>query len=230
MSLLVIFGAGASYDSAPAFPPSTRPYERPPLANELFQNRPTFVEMMQKFPECQPIVPWLRDLPSGTTVEQRLEEFQADVATHPQRQRQLTAVRFYLQHMLWECQQQWANIHGGITNYKTLFDSIEHWRAQRNETVEVVTFNYDTMLEEGLSWLDLKFKRIEDYISDDHYRVFKLHGSVDWIRRVTTPFARSESLFLNNVMWGAAHDVIRNANHLRLSDITKIETVPELRG
>jgi hypothetical protein len=50
--LLVIFGAGASYDSIPTYPPGTHiptgdtlnKFHRPPLANELFENRPVFAE------------------------------------------------------------------------------------------------------------------------------------------------------------------------------------------
>jgi len=50
--LLVIFGAGASFDSARTYPPGTKVrggdhlnnFHRPPLANELFENRPVFAE------------------------------------------------------------------------------------------------------------------------------------------------------------------------------------------
>jgi len=38
MSLMVIFGAGASYDSNPERPIGIYP-SRPPLANELFEDR-----------------------------------------------------------------------------------------------------------------------------------------------------------------------------------------------
>jgi hypothetical protein len=68
--LMVIFGAGASYDSCPTYPPGTavpaspdslNHYHRPPLAIELFEDRPVFAEAIEHyFPECQPIVPRLR--------------------------------------------------------------------------------------------------------------------------------------------------------------------------
>src|SRR5262245_25692730 len=73
--LLVIFGAGASYDSVPGLPPPPAPYpalrpivggltrpeiHRPPLANQLFDDRPGFVEVMARFPDCIPLVPQLR--------------------------------------------------------------------------------------------------------------------------------------------------------------------------
>ncbi len=61
--LLVIFGAGASFDSAPTYPPGANVlggdrlnnFHRPPLANELFENRPVFAEAITRLPECQPI-------------------------------------------------------------------------------------------------------------------------------------------------------------------------------
>jgi hypothetical protein len=42
--LMIIFGAGASYDSAPYHPPlsGTITPNRPPLADELFSNREEF--------------------------------------------------------------------------------------------------------------------------------------------------------------------------------------------
>jgi len=71
--LIVIFGAGASFDSCPTYPPGHHEAVldghtlnkdfRPPLANELFENRPIFAEaILRHFPQCQPIVPRLRSL------------------------------------------------------------------------------------------------------------------------------------------------------------------------
>src|SRR5438105_2029867 len=61
--LMVIFGAGASYDSDPTRPSANyvlpTPH-RPPLANQLFDNRPEFAHDLSYFPECIPIVPLLR--------------------------------------------------------------------------------------------------------------------------------------------------------------------------
>jgi hypothetical protein len=66
--LLVVFGAGASYDSDPDHPPPapagghllTIENHRPPLANRLFDNRPQFLTAMESFPECMPLIPRLR--------------------------------------------------------------------------------------------------------------------------------------------------------------------------
>ncbi len=62
--LLVIFGAGASYDSVPARSFSFSQYnslpDRPPLVKQLFDDRPEFVEDLDQFPLCKRIVPHLR--------------------------------------------------------------------------------------------------------------------------------------------------------------------------
>src|SRR5258707_12313568 len=133
--LLVIFGAVSSYDSVPAYPPG-RPethydgdpankYHRPPLANELFENRPLFAKLIDRFSECQPIVPRLRAL-NGASLEGVLQEFQEQASAYPRGHRQLAAVRYYLQAAISLTQGSWNGVGQGVTNYKTLIDPIEH--------------------------------------------------------------------------------------------------------
>jgi hypothetical protein len=64
--LLIVFGAGASFDSAPTYKPETGEFrpERPPLANQLFASRERFAEALQEFPECRSLAPHLRH-PAG---------------------------------------------------------------------------------------------------------------------------------------------------------------------
>ena len=95
--LMVIFGAGASYDSAPSRPPRMqRDLERPPLAEELFADIDAFSEVASRFPRCLPIIPRLRDRPAGVSVEQALEQLQQEAEGYPEGYRQLAAIRFYL--------------------------------------------------------------------------------------------------------------------------------------
>src|SRR5437867_2108861 len=111
--LMVIFGAGASFDSCPTYPPGSSapgfggdPRNkdfRPPLADELFENRPMFAEAIERFPQCQPIVPRLRSL-HGETLEAVLEEFQAKSDSYLRGKQQLAAVRYYLQFVIRECE------------------------------------------------------------------------------------------------------------------------------
>ena len=110
--LLVILGAGASFDSAPSLPPNDETYrhhsDRPPLASELFGNRDYFGQVLQKYPDCLPITPRLRELKQGHSVEALLQELQLESTNSPVRKRQIASIRYYLQEILSTCPGQWA--------------------------------------------------------------------------------------------------------------------------
>src|SRR2546430_1970153 len=122
--LMVVFGAGASYDSAPSHPAVT-PGERDPLwehrlplADHLFEERALFAPTLERFRDAQPVVPWLRHLERGKTVESILEQLQAEANNDPRRHRQLAAVRYYLQSAIWDCESAWdREAARGVTNY-----------------------------------------------------------------------------------------------------------------
>lgn len=191
--LLVIFGAGASYDSVPHLPPSAddkldriqTQESRPPLANELFGNRREFVAAMETFRECMPLIPVLRK--NGVAVEQELAKIKEQAKTFPKAHQELMAIRFYLRLALWGCQKRWHdNHHRGITNYLALLREIERWRYEGNERACFVTFNYDTMLEQAmLQVVAFNIHDMNSYISQEHYSLLKLHGSIDWGRELT---------------------------------------------
>jgi hypothetical protein len=217
--LMVICGAGASYDSVPALPPAalgekTREDFRPPLASELFERRHAFENALAEFPECRPIIPWLRN-PQLKTLEGELQRLQDEAPSYPARYCQLAAVRYYLQQMLFSCEDGWRELSGGITNQRTLLDMIEQWRQAHNESVCFVTFNYDTLIEDALPDVGLRINSMNDYISGHpNYRLIKLHGSVTWSRDVVVPtnFRRE------NGADGIRHELIKRAAELQFSD------------
>jgi hypothetical protein len=187
--LLVILGAGASYDSAPSRPTHDGNYSnlpnRPPLANELFADRQYFGDVMQKYHHCLPIVTRLRHNWDRIPVELELQALQASAIAYPERHRQLAAVRYYLQDILWNCASNWLRETQNISNYRTLVDDIEQWQKP-GEKVCFVTFNYDTLLDESLRYAGYHFADLSAYIARDLILV-KLHGSVNWARIVNTP-------------------------------------------
>lgn len=73
--LMVVFGAGASFDSFPFVPPrpDVQTPDRPPLAAELFSDRDQFNNVLRNYPDCQTIVPYLRR--AGVSVEEELAVF-----------------------------------------------------------------------------------------------------------------------------------------------------------
>jgi len=129
------------------------------------------------------IVPLLRK--SGVNVEQQLAAFREQAGTFPRRHQELAAICYYLHFALWECQNRWYGRHKGITNFATLLAEIERWRSALNQTVCLVTFNYDTILEQAM-WqvLGIEFNDVAQYIRHPNYILIKLHGSVNWGREV----------------------------------------------
>ncbi len=187
--LLVICGAGASYDSAPSRQPtgqlggrSTQDQFRPPLANELFGDRGFFGPILQKYPQCLPVIPRLRHIAHDSSVEAELQRLQAEIPEYFERHAQLAAIRYYLQEVLSICGASWQSENNFITNYLTLVDDIKRFK-KRDEKVCFVTFNYDTILDDALGRAGYPFRDMDSYIARDLMLV-KLHGSVNWGRKV----------------------------------------------
>lgn len=222
--LMVVFGAGASYDSVPSRPP--RPleieglYDRPPLADQLFDDRPRFVEAVSRFHQCQAIIPRLRHRAPNVSIESVLETLQAEAEEYPERYKQLAALRYYLHFMIWECERFWNEVAQGVTNHKTLLDQIELWRHKSRERVCLVTFNYDRMLEAVLPTVGVNINGLADYIAGDTYRLVKLHGSVNWAREVDTSI---ENLNDRNA-WQVAYEPIDRAADLKISQRYRVVT------
>jgi hypothetical protein len=68
-------------------------------------------------------------------------------------------------------------------------------------------------METALSGLGLKIETLSGYIADDTYKLIKLHGLVNWGRRVRAP-----DKLLQLEMWQLVHYLIDNADSL---DITQ---------
>jgi hypothetical protein len=222
--LLVIFGAGASFDSFSSIPP-THPAVgwdvewRPPLAQQLFQNRPHFREAISDYPKCRILVPKLEPA-ANTTVEQVLGRLLEESAGDEERFRQLASIRFYLRRIIWECGRHWLDLAKGVSNYKTLVDSIRHYSTG---DVCFVTFNYDTMLEDALQTVGQSFRRIPDYVHC-RYKVIKLHGSVNWVRPVNTE--DFDNVVARQTDLEVAHEMIEKGTELEFTGELEIADGP----
>lgn len=205
---MVIFGAGASYDSAQAFRPS-RPQGgssqsfgltaptflnkddlwRPPLSDGLFLDpHRAFGTYVERYPKIRSILPLLRERSGQRSVEQVLESFQKEAEGRAERHHQLASVRFYLRDLLYACTSEWLQQTSGVTNYASLADQILHWHQSEKEPICLVTFNYDLLLEAALGDFGFQPQEPEKFL-DSHpvLKVFKLHGSVNWARYVDWP-------------------------------------------
>ncbi len=182
------------------------------MASELFLDREPFSPALSQFPQCHPIVPYLQSSPEGT-IENTLETLRSESEKDPERTRQLAAIRFYLHYVIWQCEVSWNKYAGGVTNYVTLLDQLR--RSRRSEdTVCLVTFNYDRMIESALRSLDITIETIPDYIAHDAFKLFKLHGSVDWAREVDTPIAD----ITNQDSWDVGRELIRRAGEIEITN------------
>src|ERR1700730_15672158 len=186
--LLVILGAGASYDSAPhhmleQFPVTDSSW-RPPLADNLFE-RPSFFEIMASHPYVKAIVPQLTGV-KQTPLERILDTLQSQAESYPARRSQLTDIRFYLRDLMVRCRLEWTQLTRGITNYFSLLDQLQEWQHKARQGVCIVSFNYDLFLEDALPTVGVDTSTLAGYIAHPKWKVIKPHGSVNWARPTVT--------------------------------------------
>jgi hypothetical protein len=174
--LMVIFGAGASYDSCSSFPPDQLPratFElRPPLAKELFLPLREFRSVSNVYRRCQSLLPYLE---AQEDVEGILEEFRARSEKDIECRSQLLAIQYYLSDVIQRCEHHWMGYTQGVSNYKTLLDQV-----RACPQVFFVTFNYDTLIERALTDMNVPMTHMNSYTSHPRFSLIKLHGSIDW--------------------------------------------------
>src|SRR6266852_4410000 len=201
--LMVVLGAGASYDSSQAYRPvypggggyasfaSTAPRPddegpwRPPLAKDLFLDRHHALGgIVTNYPKLSHILPYLREPSNSRSVEEILESLQEEGKDNPESQREFASVRYYLCELLDEVTKGWLAKTNRVTNYAPLLRDILRFNRS-SEPVCLVTFNYDLLLEHALYTFDFKARPPEEHL-DSHsiLKLFKLHGSVNWSRLV----------------------------------------------
>lgn len=197
--LLVILGAGASYDSL--FPERDGAW-RPPLANDLFA--PRFYDLLRRRPGAVVIAERVISMRArGSTIEEALSELQGEV-NDPLRARQILETQFYLQHLLWDCTGHWGPTDAGMTNYLTLINDIEGWRRSMGGRVTWVTFNYDRLLEDAMRIrFGRKFDQIDNYLEPEH-RIIKVHGSCNWMQLTDVTTVEGQGLGIEDLLARAA--------------------------
>lgn len=181
--LVVIFGAGASFDSVNTRVTTGLEMKyRPPLAKELFDSRDTFSQVIDQYPQIRPIASNLRrSMAAGKDFEQTLEKIQERYPESVEIKRQLGALRFYLREIIRISSNEWFSQARGVTNYTELFSELENWRRINNERIVYVTFNYDNLTERSLGEvLNRPFGGLNDYINDEKTLLIKPHGSINW--------------------------------------------------
>jgi hypothetical protein len=197
--LTVIFGAGASYGSeiiTVGLEPAARA-ERPPLTSGLFVNYGVQHEQRLLRPEIAGLIPQLHGCDD---LEARLEAILTGaVGTEDEARvaQQLRALRFYLRNVIWSMGQTWRDACGGVTAYTGLLWQIEAWRSRCNGVVNLVTFNYDVLLEDAVQRTRPDYvvtgpPELDWFIAHEDYRLYKVHGSVNWAVEIGRNYSASD--------------------------------------
>lgn len=100
--------------------------------------------------------------------------------------RQLISTQYYIHDLFFTLSAKLSNTQKN--NYLKLVALAHEYTLETHETmVPIITFNYDTLLEEALTrQLGYCFDTIHDYInfSEKNILLFKPHGSCNWIRQI----------------------------------------------
>lgn len=184
--LVVLVGAGASYDSAP--PDDERALQRgalrrlnlsrrPPLVPDLFSD--SYRDVLAQYPLAQAAGSTIRPrLVEGVDRPRELEKYLREELlgspdTH--RRAQYWAVPLYLQHLFHHC--GW-NFTRDLENYDRLVTALLSLPR-----VTFVSLNYDTMLDRVIDKY-YPLNQMHDYIAYREMILVKPHGSVNWGRAV----------------------------------------------
>jgi hypothetical protein len=171
--LVVILGAGASRACTP------RPGNdlvRPPLAAELFD--PRYEEIvLRHYPLANAASSDIRVVVAGGAValEQFLRERLRD-SPDPYARRRYLQIPLYLQDLL-------AVVSHDYTQHPDNFDRVIN-ASLALDRVTFVTLNYDTIFDSRLALQTGQITTLEHYVGEERWALVKLHGSVDWARRV----------------------------------------------
>ncbi len=179
---LVIFGAGASYDSIHSYYnelSNANESWKPPLANEIFSNRESFLEIIKDYEGAL-------SLKSAAKVHDYIEEyFQElwDFAVDNNDNLSLSKIintQYFFQRLFFKISNKYCNI--GDSNYDIMSNFAYKYTTEYNKEIVFVSFNYDILLEKAIEkTLHIEFRSIDDYLKYN-IKYIKPHGSCNWFK------------------------------------------------
>lgn len=187
--LIVILGAGASYNCvelpSKAFPAPRLPLSpitevdegfRPPLTVDLFEPKPKFNEILDRYPKVASLSEEIR---ARIRKEESLEKILREMSeiSSFQTKKHVLEISLYLQELFWTISDSF--IKSGRSKFSTL---VRRVLDSPFEKVMFLTLNYDLFLERALhEYDDYEFVDIESYVQyTKKWRLVKAHGSVNW--------------------------------------------------
>jgi hypothetical protein len=208
--LVVIIGAGASFDCASELV-NKRPELQPPLVKDLFA--PRLAEFLDRYPLAQAAAADIRraiapESENAVPLERYLREGLRD-SEDMYAQRRYRQVPLYLQDVF---------LAASVTSGRGFTTEPDNYNALINKALGLddvlfLTLNYDTLLDDRLfiygDLLDLN-----SYVSDPKWALIKLHGSVNWGRRIVIDAASAFDMFDRASSRGEAIDRLEVINKL----------------
>lgn len=211
---MVIFGAGASYDSDPERPAGEAPRtgvpgvaHRPPLAADLVAHR--YGSIANEYPASVAVIDYVRQRLGGgpeDTLETLLAQYAERAENSTAARQSLIAFRFYLCQLITDMSRQWVEEANGHTVYLTLLNNLLEWQEETAQRVQLVTFNYDTLLEDAAKRVlpDWDFDDMGAYVQRVDWGLLKLHGSINWSRVLEHPPSQGSAMNTSRAISAAA--------------------------
>lgn len=183
--LLIIFGAGASYDHSPQLSYSVG--SRIPLTYDLIEDTLTHAkESMLRWPGAIPVLNRLRNLKYLKKKYFNLEEelYKESKIDNESIQAQLLSFKFYLFEVIQSSQKNVISFNQANTNYTRLLTLLQIGEFDKKMGLSLISFNYDTLLDIAYSQVypNYSINSFEDYINNP-IRLYKPHGSLNWRNR-----------------------------------------------
>lgn len=200
MHVLIVIGAGASFDSWPKHVARPHDYEsgRLPLANTLFSPLPTQDSFLDKY-DLMGLASSLR-LKAGVQgdkfdVEAELAKISdtANERTDSNTIQNLFKARFYLHGVISTLTQRTLAHTHSHTVYVDLLTKLKDWidSSPLSRFVDIVVFNYDDLIEKAMAnvynydWFSKSRNTpLNAYYSGKNLRLYKPHGSINWGREI----------------------------------------------
>ena len=178
--LLVVFGAGASWDVRGAGTDVLRLDKQPPLAAQLFDGS-RYGSIMARYHGAATLGQRLAGS-SGSALEERLRDFSAH--QNPALKEAFKGIPPYLHDVLEDASWNYVRLPSAYTSF------VVAAAGETGHEICAVTLNYDRLLERALELYQpntYEFNSLTHYCSDARQiRVVKAHGSVDWWRPLGT--------------------------------------------
>lgn len=200
-SLLIITGAGASYDCVQSSRANIKSEFTPPLAKNLFNTVPqkdnptneTIALHLSNNPLAYQVGYKFHSSFAGNKLEQNLEQHLLEYKNSKKYiiKNQYWSVPIYLYELFWDISRKYLPTqHGLPSNYKVLIDEIS--KSKYNQIIWL-NLNYDLLADYAIKISVItQFSNLNDYIQletkdDLKIKYTKPHGSVNWWRKILIP-------------------------------------------